>query len=419
MTYAPIFATENLAYLAILAVSLIITFLFTPITKILAKKTGAIDVPDQERKFHRTPTPRLGGIAIAIGFIVAALCASLLIFDEIPKVVLVTSVGGLIICAVGVLDDIFNLPAWLKLLAQIAVATLTALWGGAIEYTTIFGTQHLGNFAVPLTVLWMVLVINSVNLLDGLDGLACGVSFLSAVVLLIISILMGEPVCAVIAAALCGSALGFLPYNANPAAVFMGDCGSMLFGYVLACLSVFGFFKGATLMSAVAPALVFSLPLIDSIVVFFKRVSQSKNPFKADRCHLHYKLLDAGFSPAQSVITIYISSAICCVAAIVSLYYKMAALIIVAVVCLFLLLLKHIDKLAPEIVNGKGKKNKTSVPAESRSKAGAAKASDVIDEALRDADKSEEKNKRDLSITSEKVNLSDFDEKSEKAEESK
>lgn len=418
MTYEPIFATENLAYLAILAVSLIITFLFTPITKILAKKTGAVDVPDHERKFHRAPTPRLGGIAIAIGFIVAALCASLLIFDEIPKIVLVTSVGGLIICAVGVLDDIFNLPAWLKLLAQIAVATLTAFWGGAIKYTTIFGTQHLGDFAIPLTVLWMVLVINSVNLLDGLDGLACGVSFLSAVVLLVISILMGEPVCAVIAAALCGSALGFLPYNANPAAVFMGDCGSMLFGYVLACLSVFGFFKGATLMSAVAPALVFALPLIDSIVVFFKRVSQSKNPFKADRCHLHYKLLDAGFSPAQSVITIYISSAICCVAAIVSLYHKMAAFIIVGVVCLFLLLLKHIDKLAPEVIKGKSKENEAKISAsvEIKPKSGTAKASDVIDEALRESENDEEKRKRDESITEEKVKLSDFDEKSEAAE---
>ena len=386
MTYEPIFATENLAY--------------------------------QERKIHRAPTPRLGGIAIAIGFIVAALCASLLIFDEIPKIVLVTSVGGLIICAVGVLDDIFNLPAWLKLLAQIAVATLTAFWGGAIEYTTIFGTQHLGDFAIPLTVLWMVLVINSVNLLDGLDGLACGVSFLSAVVLLVISILMGEPVCAVIAAALCGSALGFLPYNANPAAVFMGDCGSMLFGYVLACLSVFGFFKGATLMSAVAPALVFALPLIDSIVVFFKRVSQSKNPFKADRCHLHYKLLDAGFSPAQSVITIYISSAICCVAAIVSLYHKMAAFIIVGVVCLFLLLLKHIDKLAPEVIKGKSKENEVKVSAsvEIKPKSGTAKASDVINEALRESENDEEKRKRDESITEEKVKLSDFDEKSEAAE---
>ena len=198
----------------------------------------------------------------------------------------------------------------------------------------------------------------------------------------------------------------------------MGDCGSMLFGYVLACLSVFGFFKGATLMSAVAPALVFALPLIDSIVVFFKRVSQSKNPFKADRCHLHYKLLDAGFSPAQSVITIYISSAICCVAAIVSLYHKMAAFIIVGVVCLFLLLLKHIDKLAPEVIKGKSKENEVKVSAsvEIKPKSSTAKASDVIDEALRESENDEEKRKRDESITEEKVKLSDFDEKSEAAE---
>ena len=306
MPYEPIFTKENLAYLAILAVSLLITFLFAPLTKLIAQKTGAVDIPDKERKFHRAPTPRLGGIAMAIGFAAAAICASVLLFEEIPKIVTVTTVGGALICTVGVLDDIFNLPAWLKLLAQTAIATMTAFWGGAIEYTTIFGTYRLGAFAVPLTVLWMVLVINSMNLLDGLDGLACGVSFLSAVVLLILSILMGEPVCAVIAAAICGTTLGFIPYNANPAAIFMGDCGSMLLGYVFACLSVFGFFKGATLMSAVAPALVFALPLIDSTVVFFTRVSQSKNPFKADRCHLHYKLLDVGFSQAQSVTIIYI-----------------------------------------------------------------------------------------------------------------
>ena len=354
MPYQPIFTLENLAYPAILVLSLVITFLFTPLTKFIAEKTGALDIPDKERKFHRVPTPRLGGIAMAIGFVVAAVCASALIFDEVPKIVIVTAVGGALICVIGVLDDIFNLPAWLKLLFQIAVATLTAFWGGAIEYTTIFGTYQLGIFAVPLTVLWMVLVINSMNLLDGLDGLACGVSFLSAIVLLILSILMGEPVCAVIAAAICGSCLGFIPYNARPAAVFMGDCGSMLLGYVFACLSVFGFFKGATLMSAVAPALVFALPLIDSTIVFFTRVSHKQNPFKADRCHLHYKLLDVAFSQAQSVTIIYISSALCCAAAIVSLYHKPAAFLIVGFVCIFLLFLKHINKIIPALRNNSG-----------------------------------------------------------------
>lgn len=392
MPYEPIFTKENLAYLAILAVSLLITFLFAPLTKLIAQKTGAVDIPDKERKFHRAPTPRLGGIAMAIGFAAAAICASVLLFEEIPKIVTVTAVGGALICIVGVLDDIFNLPAWLKLLAQIAIATMTAFWGGAIEYTTIFGTYHLGAFAVPLTVLWMVLVINSMNLLDGLDGLACGVSFLSAVVLLILSILMGEPVCAVIAAAICGTTLGFIPYNANPAAIFMGDCGSMLLGYVFACLSVFGFFKGATLMSAVAPALVFALPLIDSTVVFFTRVSQSKNPFKADRCHLHYKLLDVGFSQAQSVTIIYISSALCCAAAIISLYYKLAALLIVAIVCVFLLFLKHMDKLIPGI---RKMKKEAAV-------AGEAPAVDGSPD--------EARQRRDESITAEKVTISDTDE---------
>lgn len=392
MPYEPIFTKENLAYLAILAVSLLITFLFAPLTKLIAQKTGAVDIPDKERKFHRAPTPRLGGIAMAIGFAAAAICASVLLFEEIPKIVTVTTVGGALICTVGVLDDIFNLPAWLKLLAQTAIATMTAFWGGAIEYTTIFGTYHLGAFAVPLTVLWMVLVINSMNLLDGLDGLACGVSFLSAVVLLILSILMGEPVCAVIAAAICGTTLGFIPYNANPAAIFMGDCGSMLLGYVFACLSVFGFFKGATLMSAVAPALVFALPLIDSTVVFFTRVSQSKNPFKADRCHLHYKLLDVGFSQAQSVTIIYISSALCCAAAIISLYYKLAAFLIVAIVCVFLLFLKHMDKLVPGI----RKMKKEAVMA------GEAPAVDISPD--------EARQRRDESITTEKVTISDTDE---------
>lgn len=125
MPYEPIFTKENLAYLAILAVSLLITFLFAPLTKLIAQKTGAVDIPDKERKFHRAPTPRLGGIAMAIGFAAAAICASVLLFEEIPKIVTVTTVGGALICTVGVLDDIFNLPAWIKLLAQTAIATMT------------------------------------------------------------------------------------------------------------------------------------------------------------------------------------------------------------------------------------------------------------------------------------------------------
>lgn len=346
--YEPVFTVDNLIYIAVLFVALIITFLFTPFTKIIATKTGAIDVPDGERKFHREPTPRLGGIAIAIGFCVVAVCAALLINGEISRQLLVTIIGGVVICCFGIVDDIFNLSAGIKLVIQICIATVTAILGGAIEYTTIFGkTIILGAWSLPLTVLWIVLIINSMNLIDGLDGLACGVSFLSAFSLLIIAILMGDVVCAIIAAALCGSALGFLPYNANPAAVFMGDSGSTLFGYVLACLSVFGFFKGATLMSTVAPALVFALPLIDVIAAVFDRVSHKKNPFKPDRSHLHYKLMDIGFSQRQAVAIIYIASTVFCGAAIISLYYKTEALIVAGAMFLLLFFMKHIDRIIP------------------------------------------------------------------------
>ena len=359
--YEPILVKENLLYLLVLAIAAIITFLFTPVTRIIAKKTGAVDVPDKERKFHRTPTPRLGGIAIAFGFAVAAICAEIIFKGTVSKEMLITVIGGLVVCGFGIVDDIFNLPALLKFFVQICVAVATVLVGGAIEYTTLFGhTIVFGIWSIPVTILWIVLLINAMNLIDGLDGLACGVSFLSSVALLIIAILMGEPVCAVIAAALCGASIGFLPYNVNPAAVFMGDSGSTMFGYVLACISIFGFFKGATLISSIAPALVFALPVVDVIVTFGDRITGGKNPFKPDRSHLHYKLVDIGFSPKQAVAIIYIASAVFCGAAIFSLYNKMAALIIAGCMFLFLFLLKHVDKLLPGEVKTKNNSEKTS-----------------------------------------------------------
>lgn len=343
-----LFDTANLLYLIVIAIGAVLTFLFTPITKQIAQKTGAIDVPDSKRKFHSAPTPRLGGIAIMTGFVVSAVCFELIFTGKTDGRILATVLGGIVICGVGMLDDIYDLSAISKFLVQIAVSLGAVLLGGSIEFVTLFGkTINLGIWSVPITVFWMVLVINALNLLDGLDGLACGVALLSSVTLLLISILMGDPVCAVISAALCGASLGFLPYNANPAAVFMGDCGSTFFGYVFACLSVFGLFKGVTVISAVAPVLVFALPMVDVISAACLRISRKESPFKPDRSHLHYKLIDTGFSQKQSVTIIYIASAIFCGCAIVSLYYKLAALIVAFCTLVFLFLLKHTDKLLP------------------------------------------------------------------------
>lgn len=344
-----LFDTANLLYLIVIVIGAVLTFLFTPITKLIAQKTGAIDVPDSNRKFHSAPTPRLGGIAIMTGFVVAAVCFDLIFTGKMSERILATVLGGMVICGVGILDDIYDLSAISKLLVQIAVSLCAVLLGGSIEFITVFGkTVYFGVMSVPITVCWMVLIINALNLLDGLDGLACGVALLSSVTLLLISILMGDPVCAVIAAALCGASLGFLPYNANPAAVFMGDCGSTFFGYIFACISVFGLFKGVTVISAVAPVLVFALPMVDVVSAACMRISRKESPFKPDRSHLHYKLIDTGFTPKQSVAIIYIASAIFCGCAIVSLYYKLAAIIVAVCTMIFLFLLKHADKFLPE-----------------------------------------------------------------------
>ena len=178
--YEPILTTGNLFYLLVIAIGALIAFLFTPVTRLLAKKTGAVDVPDKERKFHRLPTPRLGGLAITLGFAIAAICAELIFAGTVSKELLITVIGGLVVCGFGMVDDIFNMPALLKLFVQICVATATVLVGGAIEYTTLFGyTIVFGAWSIPVTILWIVLLINAMNLIDGLDGLACGVSFLS------------------------------------------------------------------------------------------------------------------------------------------------------------------------------------------------------------------------------------------------
>lgn len=343
----PIFEKQNLVYVLAVFIAALITFAFTPATRFIAKKTGAVDVPDGNRKLHKSPTPRLGGIAIAAGFAVTALCFDVFVCGGISRTMLITVLGGLFICTVGVFDDIFDLPALLKLLFQVCLATVTVIFGGAIEFITVFGrTFVLGSLAAPLTVLWIVFLINAINLIDGLDGLACGVTFMCSATLLLMAILLGDATSAIIAATLCGASAGFLPFNSNPAAVFMGDCGATLFGYVLACVSVFGLFKGATLISAVAPVLVFAFPAVDVFGAVFQRIRKKKNPLGSDRLHFHYELVDIGFSPKMAVAIIYIASAVFCCAGIISIYYRGFAVILAACTFLFLILIKKIGAAA-------------------------------------------------------------------------
>lgn len=312
-----VFKTELFFSLAALLVSFLFAFFATPLARKLAFRCGCLDVPDGKRKIHREPVPYFGGLAIMAGFAAAAVLFSILFSGTLSAQLAIMLVGGAFICFVGLLDDLYDIRPTYKLIAQIAVASFAVYFGGAIEYTTVFGFSiRFGALAFPVTVLWIVLIMNAVNLIDGLDGLAGGVSALEAFTLLITSLIMGNPVCCIASAALCGAVLGFLPYNANRATIFMGDAGAMLIGYIMACISVFGLFKSQALFSIVVPALIFALPVMDTLHAFCRRILKGQSPFKADRQHLHHKLLDNGFDAGQSVLAIYVASAVFCTASI-------------------------------------------------------------------------------------------------------
>jgi tRNA threonylcarbamoyl adenosine modification protein YjeE len=171
-----------------------------------------------------------------------------------------------------------------------------------------------------------------------------GVCALESFALLATSLIMGDPICCIASASLCGAALGFLPYNANRATIFMGDAGSMLIGYIMACISVFGLFKSQALFSIVVPALIFALPVMDTVHAFCRRIARGQNPFKADRQHLHHKLLYNGFTPRQSVVAIYVASAVFCIASVLYMRYPMLSLGLCIVDLVYLEALKNDKK---------------------------------------------------------------------------
>ena len=207
-----------------LLVALVVSFLMTPVVKTFAYKVGAIDVPKDARRMHKVPIPRLGGLAIFIGFMV-----SILLFVEITGEMRSILLGAVIIVVLGVVDDIMALPALLKFVVQIVAALIPATHGVrilAFSNPNIFSDNFywvLGGLSIPVTVLWIVAITNSVNLIDGLDGLANGVSAISATTMLVIAMMASEAQVAVVMAALVGASVGFMPYNLNPAKMFMGD----------------------------------------------------------------------------------------------------------------------------------------------------------------------------------------------------
>ena len=306
-----------LRLLAALVLAVVISFAATPLVKNLAYKVGAIDVPKDNRRMHKTPTPRLGGLAIFIAFLF-----SVLLFAEIDRQMQGILLGAIMIVILGVLDDILTLKALPKFLVQIAAAGVAVYHGCVIQFLSnpnVFSAEtylNLGWLSVPVTIIWIVAITNAVNFIDGLDGLAVGVSAISTASLLVIALMVQETEICIILAALLGACLGFIPYNKNPAKIFMGDTGSTSLGFILACLSVQGLFKFYAVISFAVPFLVLGVPIFDIYFAFLRRIAKGQYPMKADRGHVHHRLIDMGFNQKQAVAISYMITAILGLAAV-------------------------------------------------------------------------------------------------------
>jgi len=318
-------------YLISFTLAFIVAFSATPLARKIAFKLGAIDVPGDERKIHKKPIALMGGLAIIMGFIAS------IVFDiagnlfgspgliVIDKPFLGLLVGLVIIVVEGMLDDIYNLKPGVKMTFYLAAAITVVLAGTLIEgITNPFAgdTIQLPVFiSYPLTILWIAGVTSAINFIDGLDGLAAGVCSISALSLFIVSIIIGEPIVAVsvslMTAALAGAALGFLPYNFNPAKIFMGETGSAALGFILGVLSIQGFLKAYTAIAVAVPLLVLGLPLFDTLFAIVRRVLNKQPISKADGGHLHHRLMKMGLSQRQSVFILYTISAVLGLCAIV------------------------------------------------------------------------------------------------------
>ena len=338
---------------AIIIVSFFISLMFTPLIIKFAKKFKFVDIPKDERKIHATPMPRIGGLAIVLGMSFV-LFLYYLITKDIASIALndkffAYMVGAIVIVAMGFLDDIYNLRARYKFVFQLIAAFLVYYLGIRIEGVNlpIIYTEFIdfGVFALPITMLWIIAITNAVNLIDGLDGLAAGITSIASTALLIIFVASSASLEAlVITAALVGSVIGFLPFNFNPAKTFMGDVGSNFLGYTLSVVSILGFAKGYTFIAILAPLLTLGVPIFDTLFAMIRRILAGKSPLTPDGAHVHHRLLNKGFNQRQSVLILYtITSVLCTVAVILILSDTYKAIFLVLITIIFILCLYIIN----------------------------------------------------------------------------
>ena len=323
-----------------LIVAALITAVCTPLAIYIAPKIGAMDIPKDNRRVHNKPMPRFGGIAIFAGMMI-----SWALFAGDARGINGAMAGCAIIYVLGAIDDIKNIRPLVKFSGQTLAAIVAFALGLRITFITNYfggGNMIFGDVACfVITVLWLVAITNAVNLIDGLDGLAAGIAAISALCLAYVAYIHGQYMSTIAMMVVAGAAIGFLPFNFNPAKIFMGDGGSQLLGFSIAAVSIMGAVKSATLVVVLIPAVVLGLPIFDTLMAIVRRTARHQSIGTADKEHLHHRILKAGFGQRRAVLLMYCVSGIMGIIAVLysrGLYIECIGLLAIAVMIVGVLL---------------------------------------------------------------------------------
>ncbi len=312
-------------YIIPFAIALVVSFFSSPIAKKIAVRLNAIDVPKDDRRMHKKPIPLMGGLAVIAGFLVSIIYIFLVYrptelmmwLEEVSSTkVLGFFIGMLIIIAMGVYDDIHPLSSKVKFPIQLLAASIVVLTGTQIKFITISISDvryvSVGNtLSIILSIFWIAGITNAINLIDGLDGLSAGVSGIASISLFFVSVMMAPDVhviFSVLYIALAGAIMGFLPFNFNPAKIFIGSTGAYFLGFMLSVISIEGATKAYTALTMVVSLIALGLPIFDTLFAILRRVVNRKPIGEGDRGHIHHRLIDMGISPKFSVTILYVLS---------------------------------------------------------------------------------------------------------------
>lgn len=297
------------SFIAPFLLAMIISYISTPFVRKLAFKVGAVDIPKDDRRVHKEPMPLIGGLAIFASVILV-----ILIFLPLEKEIISMIIGGTVIVMGGIIDDLKELNPKTKFMFQV-VAGLILIFGDVkVDFVTNPFTNnssliYLNWLSIPITLFWVVGITNTLNFIDGLDGLSAGVAMISSITLMIVASKFSDTSAIILSAAIAGACLGFLPFNFNPAKIFMGDTGALFLGFMLAAITIEGVMKSVATIAIVAPILILSVPIFDTTFAIFRRLLNGQSISAADKGHLHHRLLNRGYSQRKSVLILYGMSA--------------------------------------------------------------------------------------------------------------